>query len=590
MKRSLLLLALGACALSEPESWFVPAMEPFDPGSRGFERSRPVLLVADCQLHNLLSLPVADRDLSSESLAETSIRPPQLDLFAPDVLRWILANEKEPYDVILHLGDAMDFACADEFESFVRVMGSAGKPWLMAPGNHDCFYFGSYDPVNPKIWDDACDGAGGKVTKDRFIRLYVAALLQQSDPGMAGLAESLGLQAERGAPLAKLAERIPDDHEYRRTVGASGFLVAIAWHIDREHPWRSYVLQCADLRGDGAGRLPLYAFLIDSCQYWLRPVLVPNAWTSVPVAWNCGYNGQMLGDQLRRLRTWFEVSNAPGVLAGVVLMCHHPFGSMENKTRASLRWLWSETPNCVGIVTAHTHKGFFTQHRLPGGRQGLELNLGSTTDWPMEWRTFSIHWRQAGEFYLRSLRRTLSHLLTNKEGWFLTGWEVPEGSPDDYRRYKTGQPDFFSLAGFALAHHLKPPIFGPPNPGVGDSAVETERIIKDSLLATHARLVREFPTDARTAAPWPPGCASDVEVLARIQATATGADIPPRNRLLAELAKFEGERHTVDAAGKSTDDMRVRYKISQAVWASRYETTKGRVLRSEDELIRIVPR
>jgi hypothetical protein len=56
--------------------------------------------------------------------------------------------------------------------------------------------------------------------------------------------------------------------------------------------------------------------------------------------------------------------------------------------------------------------------------------------------------------------------------------------------------------------------------------------------------------------------------------------------LLVELAAFEKSRRTVDPkSGKSTDDKRQRYKISQAAYASRFMNERGRRLRIEDETI-----
>ena len=58
--------------------------------------------------------------------------------------------------------------------------------------------------------------------------------------------------------------------------------------------------------------------------------------------------------------------------------------------------------------------------------------------------------------------------------------------------------------------------------------------------------------------------------------------------LLLQLESFEKSRATKDPdSGASTDAERVRFKLSQAVWASRFEVTHGRKLRPEDELIRV---
>ena len=40
--------------------------------------------------------------------------------------------------------------------------------------NHDFYYLGSYDPQDVELWEEACYGAGRTMTKDLFIRLYVA--------------------------------------------------------------------------------------------------------------------------------------------------------------------------------------------------------------------------------------------------------------------------------------------------------------------------------------------------------------------------------------------------------------------------------
>ena len=58
--------------------------------------------------------------------------------------------------------------------------------------------------------------------------------------------------------------------------------------------------------------------------------------------------------------------------------------------------------------------------------------------------------------------------------------------------------------------------------------------------------------------------------------------------LLEQLGAFERSRSTRDPeSGEPSDDARLRYKLSQAAWASRFEAEQGRRLRVEDELIRV---
>ena len=57
---------------------------------------------------------------------------------------------------------------------------------------------------------------------------------------------------------------------------------------------------------------------------------------------------------------------------------------------------------------------------------------------------------------------------------------------------------------------------------------------------------------------------------------------------LQELEAFEASRRTKNLeTGQSQDEERLRYKLSQAAWASRYESAQGRRLSVEDDLIRI---
>ncbi|HZN38286.1 MAG TPA: hypothetical protein VFD82_05755, partial [Planctomycetota bacterium] len=87
------LLWLGClCACVHPDSVprHRPAWEPFDPTQPGWQASCKMLLVADCQVHNLLSAPVPERNLTIEAASGTAIRPPQLDLFSTDVLSYVL--------------------------------------------------------------------------------------------------------------------------------------------------------------------------------------------------------------------------------------------------------------------------------------------------------------------------------------------------------------------------------------------------------------------------------------------------------------------------------------------------------------------
>jgi hypothetical protein len=581
-----MLTALGACTLPpEPDSRFLPALEPFDAREPGWHTTRPLLLVADGQIHNLFAKPIPERNLSVDMVVGTAIRSPQLDMYSPDVLRWILENGAGNTEVILHLGDAIDLACDGEWRQFLEVMSHAGKPWLMVPGNHECYHFGTYDPRNKAIWQDAAYHAGSPITKDRIIRLYVAAILGQDDPGTSALAGALGLEQVRKQGAFALESRIPDRFEWEAPEGVRGYLEAVVWRIDRERPWRSFIVQRADLSGRGPLSLECRAILMDSCQYGELPALTPNAWDNYLPELNCGLTGELLADQLRIVRRWVEEARQLKLL-----VAHHPLNSIVAKSQSSLEWLWAQAK--VGaFISGHTHDGHFEDHDLGNGRTGLEINVGSTSDWPMEWRTFTVFARKDRDHaYVKTDRYALVDVLKNRSGFFEPGWEIPIGAEDDYRKYRYGETSSVTFVDFLFWYHLWPPVFGRPAIRVSKAAHDTAVRLDDTMLWSYHRLTRVFPTDPKThRTAWPSGCKNDAEVRARIE-SVVGLEVPVERKidLIIELDRFEKSRATADPeTGESTDATRLRYKISQAVWASRYESTGGRRLKADDQLIRV---
>jgi len=581
-----LLLLCGAllvpgCIQPDPTPRFTPAWEAFDPTEEGWVATTQALLCADCQFHNLYSRPLPERNLSAEAAAATAIRPPQLDLFAPDVLAWILKNDTADKDVVLHLGDATNLATTGEFRRFVETMDVSPKPWFMAPGNHDIYYFGVYATQDTELLKAAAYHSGESMDKGHFIRLYVAALLRQDEPSCAALSQALGLALRPGASLAQAAARVPASFEWHAGDDAPGLLDRICWRIDEEQPWRSFILQSV-----GLGRNDLRAirvFLLDSCQYSRRPARAPNAWRSYPVDLNCGLTGEMLPDQLRKIREWLEPRSH-----GTAFLCHHPFEVLAPRSRTNLGWLWREYRIAM-MVTAHTHGGYFAHHDLGGEHDHIELNIGSTSDWPMEWRTLQGFTNPDQEkIYIRSTRNMLVDVLRKRGGFFLRDWEIPLDAPDEYRSYKQGESAQGLLVSYYLGAHFTPYWLRPPRTRANQAARDTEEQVKDTLLWTYYRLVRDFPTGPDWKPAWPGECRNDRDVLDLIESVHKRGSLDQKIRFLVELDAFERSRSTRDPeTGASTNDTRERYKISQAAWASRFMAAQGRRLRVEDDLINV---
>ena len=144
------LLTFG-CVTPDPSPRFTPAWEEVDTSGEGWHATRRALLCADCQFHNLYSTALPERNLSAEALAATAIRPPQLDLFSGEVLKWILETDGPKSDVILHLGDAANLAIAD---GHLRLVG---PDRLTVPrprqDNHDVVVRGELGQLNEQVGD-----------------------------------------------------------------------------------------------------------------------------------------------------------------------------------------------------------------------------------------------------------------------------------------------------------------------------------------------------------------------------------------------------------------------------------------------------
>jgi hypothetical protein len=157
---STLLIACSSPAPSLPRSYLLSPSAP----QEAKEISRPVWLVADNQIHNLYGEPIPLlRTGLADRLVEWAIRSVQLDFYGEYLLRWFLERRAsaEPVHPVIHLGDASDISCTGEFERFLEIMRLAKGGWVMAPGNHDGFFYGDEqaDLEGDSDWTDGCKNA-----------------------------------------------------------------------------------------------------------------------------------------------------------------------------------------------------------------------------------------------------------------------------------------------------------------------------------------------------------------------------------------------------------------------------------------------
>jgi predicted phosphodiesterase len=501
------LIAFLSCTIKQPMSSLYE-IAPSKP--RGPSISRTVMLVADNQLNHLYGDPMWMRSSFVDKIVPVAVRPVQQDLFGQDILRWVMQYYGARWPVI-HLGDGTNMACSGELESFIQIMSTATKPWVMAPGNHDTFLFGN-SSINHAEWEAACQRADGPTTKDRFIRRYL-----------------LELQRQFNGFRDKYRGTLPDSGEYRATEGSHDLLRSVAWQIDRQEPWRSFIVQELNLTMR-TSPLSIFAILLDSTQYSTEPTLIPSS--------NAGVSGDIQPDQLDVVRQWMQADAENENLT--LLMSHHPFGTLKEIAKKSINAL-RQLYHIPLYISGHTHEG---QYFARGGNNGwLELNVGSIVDWPIEFRSLTLN----------SVRNDPKKLFFVSELYRLPElWDelLPPQAPqcDGSWEIKPQQRDYY----LEYARHSTV------------SAEETQEDLMDSLLTTYKRYL-SVARSSSTNKIWPECCSSDETVQQEINRALENYDLQGKVSLLIELDKFDRNREAADPV------LRRNYRICQAVWASKYE-------------------
>ena len=98
---------------------------------------------------------------------------------------------------------------------------------------------------------------------------------------------------------------------------------------------------------------------------------------------------------------------------------------------------------------------------------------------------------------------------------------------------------------------------------------KTQQDLLIALLNTYRKILNAVAS-AENNEVWPPGHASDGEVVETIDRALEKRDIEEMTSLLIELGEFERDRQPKDPL------VRRDYRLRQAVWASKYDKLRGR--------------
>jgi len=484
-----------------------------------------IMLVGDSQKFHIGNKAFLFRSgFTDRSFSSSAVRVPQQDLFGDSLLA-LVPRKKKP---TVHLGDAMDLSCADEWRAFVQVMNDGASPaWFWTPGNHDGYFFGNF--VGPEQqWRAACDPEE-PMTKGAALRAYVTTHLA----AYAGVA----LDPAQGSWTC------PPD------ASCHGLLRA-TWKIyDGKAYHRSYLVQEIDLdrSQDAQGRPdspPASLLLIDTASYDRPPRIAP---TEAKLHYAAGKAGHIGAEQLAVIDQW--TARAVGEGRTVVLGGHHPFYKLDEESRAGINQLIG-SKRAATYISADTHWGQYYTHIDAGDYSWLEPNLGSIIDYDAEYAELSIGFQGTSKF-VKVARTTVGAIMSPsapKRGELGIGCGNPEwlarpGDDDFYTRYMTTTT---------------------PEP----AAVEI--LYYSTMLAALDRYWRCVPTTA-TADPMPTDCIPKVvscnagsEVHDSIAETLASHDLNRIRGKAVELVERDRSRNAEPC-------LRREYKVCQSLWAAEFE-------------------
>lgn len=376
-------LAVLACAaLLSACAGFVPQVGP-PPEPAGDEQYRalttPIVVVGDTQEHESTGFPLHENDSAVDVFVEVAQRPPEQPLFGRRLLEWALG--RHPAEPFLHLGDVMDLSCRSEAQRMARIFERAGRPGAVLQGNHDGLMFGiyGYDLMAAALdggarhWNRACRrGAAPEnerhksdqeaLSKRDFIALY---LDQQ--------ARLLGADALR-APA-----RGPHRLRWRNPAPES-FVSAVEARLLGNHLYAdSFIAQRLLLPAAPGAQRRVIVIALDTNQAGA----VVGTWDLL-MGRSPGSVGHVHPDQVEAVTPWVDAAVQAGDI--VVFAGHHHWQGLGLPTRLMLRQLMGRLPHPLVYLSAHTHRGFWAEHRALDNRPLLELNVSSLSDWPLAWR------------------------------------------------------------------------------------------------------------------------------------------------------------------------------------------------------------
>jgi hypothetical protein len=370
------------------------------------------VFLADSQIHNVHGSGVKQTLGISDLASKVAQRPPELNLLAPYVLkelasRAVAETVNSDKGIVFFLGDGTNIGCTGEYDAFRAALqaglgdGAEAPLVLMAHGNHDSYLMGTVNsyvpgrdiddwrpatmasadlPVdeswwgapqqpsshNQNTWKHICynpSSDSAPINKVQWLARYFKSL------------EASGLQMMPGAVTTDRARKFESRVAPGTMLAALGYQAKGQWtrptipgtgsagEANLQSTYTSFVVQAVDL-GDTRR-----VILVDTsvCENARGGIYFYGS--------NAGMNSCMGQAQLDVIREMVDGSAGKQLIfAG-----HFPLDEIDEK--GSFETIMaSHGPRWI-YVSAHTHDPMTVR------RHGIatEVNIGSTTDWPMEY-------------------------------------------------------------------------------------------------------------------------------------------------------------------------------------------------------------
>jgi hypothetical protein len=455
----ILTIILCSCASVKEEATNIPRL---NENGEADEKLSSFVVVADPQIHNIYGSSLKQMFGVSDIASKVAVRPPELNILARYSLERLIENSLEvgnEANVTLVLGDATNVGCSGEYETFYKTITKAtpNTVWLKAHGNHDSYLMGTTNGYT--LHDDVASTLPNSVWPPKVISNGLPSdiswwNLSDRPTGKMNWRDAC-LQGSRSTPMNKIrwmAKYI--DHLNNYDVDIDSKLISkdskfneynLKSEPNSSIAGRPFILigkwyEPTFIKENGKVRLPSESFLLKPYgSYLVQAYSLDNNTITVLLdssvciearagkyfySENAGTHACIGDDQLNDIKEIIQNSEFSGkdfIFAG-----HGTLDELDTSERKKLIALFESSVssnNKWTYISAHTHYPI-NDRIYPTGK---EVNIGSTTDWPMESHKFyfSNEFKQITSRHTQHLDENLLDLDFDYENINYTSFSKP---------------------------------------------------------------------------------------------------------------------------------------------------------------------